>query len=46
MFPVHASGKGAEIFGGVLKGIVLGEIKFPIVDEVVSGRSARIEDDL
>src|SRR5262249_41045509 len=46
VFPVHASGKGAEILGGVPKGIVLVRIKFPIIDEVVSGWSARIKHDL
>ena len=46
VFPVHASGKGAEILGGVPKGIVLVGIKLPIVDEVVPGWTACIEHDL
>src|SRR5262245_48047382 len=46
MLPVHASGKVAEILGGVLKGSVLVGIKLPIVDELVLAWTASIDHEL
>src|SRR6516165_30310 len=46
MLPVHPSGKIGEILRVVLERIVFLDVELPIVDEIVSGGGAGIENDL